>query len=228
MIKFVLLDIDDTLLDFGKAEYAAIFRTFTELGLNPTDEMIHRYSEINDEQWKLLEQGKIERNAALVRRFGLLFEEYGVTASPEKAQDRYEYLLGIGHWFIDGAPELLAALYGKYKLYIVSNGTATVQDSRIESAAIGKYFEDIFISERMGADKPSKEFFDLCFERIADFNKDEAIILGDRLSSDILGGINAGVRTCWFNPNALPADPDIRPDFEIRALSEFPPLLENI
>lgn len=228
MIKYVLLDIDDTLLDFGKAEYTAVFRTFSEMGLSPTDEMIHRYSEINDAQWKLLEQGKIERYAALVQRFRLLFEEYGVTASPEKAQDRYEYLLGIGHWFIDGAPELLAALYGKYKLYIVSNGTATVQDSRIKSAGIGKYFEDIFVSERIGADKPTKEFFDLCFERIPGFCRDEAIILGDRLSSDILGGINAGVRTCWFNPNGLPQNPDIRPDFEIRSLSEFPAVLENI
>ncbi len=228
MIKFVLLDIDDTLLDFGKAEYAAVFRTFTELGLAPTDEMIRRYSEINDAQWKLLEQGKTERNAALVQRFKLLFDEYGVTASPEKAQDRYEYLLGIGHWFIDGAPELLSALYGKYKLYIVSNGTATVQDSRIESAGIGKYFEDIFISERLGADKPSKEFFELCFARIPDFNKNEAIILGDRLSSDILGGINAGVRTCWFNPNGLPKDPDIRPDYEIRRLSDFPQILNML
>lgn len=228
MIKYVLLDIDDTLLDFGKAEYTAVFRTFSEMGLSPTDEMIHRYSEINDAQWKLLEQGKIERYAALVQRFRLLFEEYGVTASPEKAQDRYEYLLGIGHWFIDGAPELLDALYGKYKLYIVSNGTATVQDSRIKSAGIGKYFEDIFVSERIGADKPTKEFFDLCFERIPDFCRDEAIILGDRLSSDILGGINAGVRTCWFNPNGLPQSPDIRPDFEICSLSEFPAVLENI
>lgn len=228
MIKYVLLDIDDTLLDFGKAEYTAVFRTFSEMGLSPTDEMIHRYSEINDAQWKLLEQGKIERYAALVQRFRLLFEEYGVTASPEKAQDRYEYLLGIGHWFIDGAPELLDALYGKYKLYIVSNGTATVQDSRIKSAGIGKYFEDIFVSERIGADKPTKEFFDLCFERIPDFCRDEAIILGDRLSSDILGGINAGVRTCWFNPNGLPQNPDIRPDFEICSLSEFPAVLENI
>lgn len=228
MIKYVLLDIDDTLLDFGKAEYTAVFRTFSEMGLSPTDEMIHRYSEINDAQWKLLEQGKIERYAALVQRFRLLFEEYDVTASPEKAQDRYEYLLGIGHWFIDGAPELLDALYGKYKLYIVSNGTATVQDSRIKSAGIGKYFEDIFVSERIGADKPTKEFFDLCFERIPDFCRDEAIILGDRLSSDILGGINAGVRTCWFNPNGLPQNPDIRPDFEIRSLSEFPAVLENI
>lgn len=228
MIKYVLLDIDDTLLDFGKAEYTAVFRTFSEMGLSPTDEMIHRYSEINDAQWKLLEQGKIERYAALVQRFRLLFEEYGVTASPEKAQDRYEYLLGIGHWFVDGAPELLDALYGKYKLYIVSNGTATVQDSRIKSAGIGKYFEDIFVSERIGADKPTKEFFDLCFERIPDFSRDEAIILGDRLSSDILGGINAGVRTCWFNPNGLPNDPDIRPDFEIRSLSEFPAVLEKL
>lgn len=226
MIEFVLLDIDDTLLDFGKAEYAAVSRTFSELGVGCDPAMIRRYSEINDEQWRLLEQGKIERSEALVRRFRLLFDEYGVDASPEAAQDRYEYLLGIGHYFVNGAPELLRCLSGRYRLFIVSNGTASVQDSRIESAGIGGYFEDIFISERLSADKPSKEFFRRCFERISDFEPSRAIILGDRLSSDVLGGINAGIRTCWFNPAGLPNDTGIVPDCEIRSLLEFPTLLQ--
>ena len=164
MIEFVLLDIDDTLLDFGKAEVAAVSRTFSELGIPSDTAMIRRYREINDEQWKLLERGEIKREEALVRRYKLLFDEYGITASPEKAEDRYEFLLGIGHYFVDGAPELLQALCGKYRLFIVSNGTGSVQDSRIESAGIAKYFENIFISERLGADKPSAKFFELCFE----------------------------------------------------------------
>ena len=228
MIEFVLLDIDDTLLDFGKAEAAAVSRTFSELGIPADTAMIRRYSEINDEQWKLLERGEIKREEALVRRYKLLFDEYGITASPEKAEDMYEFLLGIGHYFVDGAPELLQALCGKYRLFIVSNGTGSVQDSRIESAGIAKYFENIFISERLGADKPSKKFFELCFERIPGFDRERAIILGDRLSSDILGGINAGVRTCWFNPTGLPQDPKIRPDFTISSLAEFPPLLKEL
>lgn len=229
MIKYVLLDIDDTLLDFGKAEAAAIKKTFERIGIPATDEVIARYSEINNAQWSALERGELTRQQVLVRRFDILFEELGITGVPsEMAQASYEYLLGIGHYFIDGAVELLEALKDKYELYIVSNGTACVQDSRLASAGIAPYFKDIFISERIGADKPSREFFDRAFSRIEGFEREKAIIVGDRLSSDILGGINAGISTCWFNPKRLPPDPDIPADYEIHALNELPELLKNL
>ncbi len=229
MIKYVLLDIDDTLLDFGKAEAAAIKKTFERIGIPATDEVIARYSEINNAQWSALERGELTRQQVLVRRFDILFEELGITGVPsEMAQASYEYLLGIGHYFIDGAVELLEALKDKYELYIVSNGTACVQDSRLASAGIAPYFKDIFISERIGADKPSREFFDRAFSRIEGFEREKAIIVGDRLSSDILGGINAGITTCWFNPKRLPPDPDIPADYEIHALNELPELLKNL
>lgn len=229
MIKYVLLDIDDTLLDFGKAEAAAIKKTFERIGIPATDKVIARYSEINNAQWSALEKGELTRQQVLVRRFDILFEELGIKGVPsEMAQASYEYLLGIGHYFIDGAVELLEALKDKYELYIVSNGTACVQDSRLASAGIAPYFKDIFISERIGADKPSREFFDRAFSRIEGFEREKAIIVGDRLSSDILGGINAGITTCWFNPKRLPPDPDIPADYEIHALNELPELLKNL
>ncbi len=229
MIKFVFLDIDDTLLDFGRAEAAAIKKTFERAGIPVTPEIIKRYSEINDSQWALLERGELTREQVLVRRFDILFDELGIRGVPsEMMQASYEYLLGIGHYFVDGAPELLEALKGKYRLFIVSNGTASVQDGRIKSAGIAPYFEKIFISERLGADKPSREFFDAVFAQIDGFERDSAVIVGDRLTSDILGGINAGIRTCWFNPGSLPANPGIPADFEIHALSELPKLLEKI
>ncbi len=229
MIKYVFLDIDDTLLDFGKAEAAAIKKTFERIGVPATPEVIARYSRINDEHWARLERRELTREQVLVQRFDALFAELGIKNVPsEMAQASYEYLLGIGHYFVDGAPELLEALDGKYELYIVSNGTASVQDSRIESAGIARYFKGIFISERLGADKPSREFFERVFSRIEGFERDKAIIIGDRLSSDILGGINAGIKTCWFNPKALPQSGDIVPDHEIHALSELPELLKNL
>lgn len=228
MIKYVLFDIDDTLLDFGKAEAAAISKTFERIGIPVTEALVRRYSEINDMQWQRLERGEISRAQVLTRRFDILFSELGLNIPSEMAQASYEYLLGVGHYFVDGAPELLEALKGKYELYIVSNGTANVQDRRLKSAGIIPYFKDIFISERIGFNKPSKEFFNACFERIPGFEKDMAIIVGDRLSSDILGGINAGVRTCWFNPKGEAPDPDIPANYEIRSLSELPALLESI
>ena len=229
MIKYVLFDVDDTLLDFGKAEAAAIGKTFERIGIPVTEELIRRYSEINAQQWARLERGEISREQVLTGRFDILFSELGLHNIPsEMAQASYEYLLGIGHYFVDGAEALLEALKDKYELYIVSNGNASVQDRRLKSAGIIPYFRDIFISERVGFNKPSAEFFDACFERIPGFERDKAIIVGDRLSSDIQGGINAGVKTCWFNPKGEAPDPDIRADYEIKHLSELPALLERI
>ena len=228
MIKYVLFDVDDTLLDFGKAEAAAIRKTFERIGIPVTVELIRRYSEINAQQWSRFEKGEITREKLLTERFDILFSELGINVPSEMAQASYEYLLGIGHYFVDGAEELLEALKDKYELYIVSNGNASVQDRRLKSAGIIPYFKDIFISERVGFNKPSAEFFEACFERIPGFEKDKAVIVGDRLSSDILGGINAGVKTCWFNPRGDAPDPDIPADYEIKRLSELPALLESI
>ena len=228
MIRYVLFDVDDTLLDFGKAEAAAIRKTFERIGIPVTDELIRRYSEINAQQWSRFEKGEITRERLLTERFDILFSELGINVPSEMAQASYEYLLGIGHYFVDGAEELLEALKDKYELYIVSNGNASVQDRRLKSAGIIPYFKDIFISERVGFNKPSAEFFEACFERIPGFEKDKAVIVGDRLSSDILGGINAGVKTCWFNPRGDAPDPDIPADYEIKHLGELPALLESI
>ena len=226
MIKNVFFDIDDTLLNFKKAEFEALSKTLRQLGIEPDSAMIERYSAINSAQWEKLERGELTRGQVLISRFELFFSEYGIGASAAEAQEKYEYLLGVGHWFIDGAPELLEALSGKYRLYIASNGTKSIQDRRIASAGIGKYFDRIFVSELIGAEKPQRAFFEYCFSQIPDFRREETIMVGDRLSSDILGGINAGILTCWFNPGALPARADIRHDYEIRCLAELPRILD--
>lgn len=228
MIKHVLLDIDDTILDFKKAEAIAIRKTFQHIGIPVDDALIKRYSEINQLQWERLERGELTREQVLVERFDILFEELGVNAPSEMAQATYEYLLGIGHYFIDGAEEMLKSLYGKYELYVVSNGTANVQDRRLKSADIVKYFKGIFISERVGFNKPSKEFFDAALAEMEGFDPTCAILVGDSLTSDILGGKNARIKTCWYNPKGKPPRADIVPDYEIKNLSELPELLERI
>lgn len=224
----VLLDVDDTLLDFHRAEAAALTKTLLRLGVEPKPETLRRYSQINASQWELLEDGVITRETVLTRRFELLFEELGLEISGALARDLYEANLAKGHYFIPGAPELLKALYGRYRLYIVSNGTAAVQAGRIGSAGIAGYFEEIFISEELGFDKPSREFFDRCFARIKDLDRERTVIVGDSLTSDIRGGINAGIKTCWFAPQEKPLRPGIVPDYRITALSELPGLLERI
>ena len=200
MIKNILFDLDDTLFDFHAAEKKAIKRTFETLGVPATEEVLKRYSQINSEYWKMLEKGLITRDGVKVGRFEKLFAETGYRVSPEETAALYENNLSQGHIFIDGAENLLSFLYGKYRLYIVSNGSAKVQDGRIKSSGIAKYFENIFISQRVGFDKPNKEFFDACFSKIPDFSSDETVIIGDSLSSDIKGGKNAGIKTKVFMP----------------------------
>lgn len=228
MIDTVLFDLDNTLLDFNKAERKALTSALRQAGVEPSEEMLRRYSVLNLAQWKLLEQGKLTREEVKVRRYELLFQEYGITASAAETAGIYEKYLGIGHYFIEGAEELLQELFTDYRLYLVTNGTASVQKGRLESSDMGKYFQGIFISEDIGFCKPSREYFHCCFARIPDFHKENTVIVGDSLTSDIQGGINAGIRTIWFHPGNQEGEPGIVPDYEIRNLKELPGLLQHI
>ncbi len=226
---FVLLDLDDTILDFHKAEAVALSKTFRELGLEPTEEILRRYSVINRQQWELLEEKKQTREETLTRRFDILFSEYGIDCDGKVTRDRYEENLAVGHYFMSGAEALLEKLYGRYELfYIISNGTARVQAGRIASAGIARYFSGIFISEEIGVNKPDREFFDRCLAQIPDVDRKRALVVGDSLTSDIRGARNAGIRSCWFNFRWEKPRADIRADFEIHALEELPSLLEGL
>ena len=228
MIRNVLFDLDDTLFDFHKAEKIALTKTLVHFGIDPTEETLALYSTINAAHWKRLELGEISREEVKVGRYRELFKTIGVECDPVKATAYYESMLAIGHYFMPGAPELLEELYRKYRLYIVSNGTAKVQEGRIGSSGIKKYMDGIFISQILGANKPDKQFFDICFSEIPDFSLSETVIIGDSLSSDIKGGINAGIITVWFNPKGIENDSDIKPDYTIKELSEVPGLLSQI
>ena len=228
MVKNVLIDLDDTLFDFHAAEKRAISTTLGEMQL-PTDEgVLSLYSRINKECWEKLERGEWSREEVLVGRFKLLFGALGVERDPMAARKRYEALLGIGHIFIDGAVELLEELCGRYRLYLVSNGTERVQKGRIASSGIEKYFDGIFISECLGVNKPDERFFDAVFGTIDGFEKSETVIIGDSPSSDILGGIRSGIRTIRFNPKAVPDRVGIIPDYTVKSLAEIPLLLSKI
>ena len=228
MFEFLFLDLDDTILDFHKAEYLALGKTFQQFGLDPTEEVRARYSLINKAHWERLERKELTREEVLVGRFAALFHEFGLEVDPERCARAYEDNLSVGHYFLPGAEEALVALSRKYKLYLASNGTAKVQAGRLASANISHYFQEIFVSQEIGANKPDLAYFSRCFARIPGFDPARAIIVGDSLTSDIMGGKNAGIATCWVNPKGLPAREDIRPDYEIPALSHLEALLETL
>lgn len=228
MIKNILLDMDNTILDFTKAERVAASKALAAMGIQPTDELLKRYHQINEGQWRLFELGELEREQVKVRRYELLFDEMGIAASPRETAKVYEGLLGIGHYFMDGAVELLERLSRVYRLYLATNGTSNVQKSRISSADISKYFQGIYISEDVGYNKPDKRYFDACFKDIPDFDPAETVMIGDSLTSDIKGGINAGIRTVWFNHEGKSRDDSIVPDHEVHSLEEIPGLMGRI
>ena len=228
MYEFLFLDLDDTILDFHKAERIAIAKTITQFGVEPTEEILNRYHHINKAHWEMLERGELTRAEVLVNRFGVLFAELGVEVDAPKCAKIYERNLSIGHYFLPGAEEAVEYLSKRYRLFLASNGTAVVQKGRMTSANLYRFFEKVFVSQEIGHNKPSKEYFERCFAQIEGFDKNKAIIVGDSLSSDILGGNNAGIATCWVNPTHAPRKDGIRVDYEIEALSQFPALLEEL
>ena len=227
MIEFLFLDLDDTILDFHKAERIAISKTIREFGVEPTEEILSLYHEINKWHWEQLELGKLTRAEVLVNRFGVLFEKLGATVDAPRCAKVYEKNLSTGHWFLPGAEEAVKALSKKYRLFLASNGTAVVQKGRMTSANLYRFFETVFVSQDIGHNKPSKAYFDACFARIPGFDKEKAMIVGDSLSSDIRGGINAGIKTVWVNPDHKDSG-DIRPDYEIEYLYQLESLLEGM
>lgn len=228
MIEFLFLDLDDTILDFHKAERIALGKTFQFFGLEPTEDVMARYSQINKEHWERLERKELTREEVLVGRFDALFREYGIAVDPEVCARTYEDNLSVGHYFLPGALEALQNLSKQYKLYLASNGTAKVQAGRLASAGISPYFQEIFVSQEIGANKPDLAYFERCFTRIPGFDPKKTMMVGDSLTSDILGGIRAGIATCWVNPDGKLCREDIRPDYEIQALHQLEALLKTL
>ena len=228
MIQFVLIDLDDTILDFHKAERNALENTLRHFGLEPNEETIELYLEINQAHWRALEQGKMTRKQVNEGRFTELFRRFEMQVDGPVCAAYYLSQLALTHDYLPGAEEMVAKLSQKYQLYIASNGNIAVQTPRLANSGLNKYICDAFVSEALGENKPSKAYFDICFSRIPDFDPTKAIMIGDSLTSDIQGGINAGINTCWFNPAGKNNNTGIRPDYEIKALSELEALLEAL
>ena len=227
MIEFLFLDLDDTILDFRKAERIAVAKTIRDFGVEPTEEVLDLYHRINKAHWEMLERGELTREEVMVNRFAALFRELGAKPDASAYAKDYEHNLSIGHYFLPGAEEAVEALHRKYRLFLASNGTASVQKGRLTSANLYRFFERVFVSQELGFNKPSKAFFDACFARIPGFDPAKAVMVGDSLTSDIQGGINAGITTVWVNPEHRPWG-DIKPDYEIEGLSQLEKLLETV
>ncbi len=222
-IKAVLWDIDGTVLDFEKSEKTAVRRGFSRLHLGEcTDEMLSDYSAINQEYWRKLERGELEKDTALVLRFADFFERYGIDRTlAGQFNKSYQDDLSELFFYNDHALEILTLLKGKVKQYAVTNGTAAAQENKLRKSGLADLFDDVFISEKIGVEKPGKGFFDEVFRRIGEYRRSEIMIVGDSLTSDMKGGNNAGILCCWYNPQRLKNEAGVRIDREIASLREL-------
>ena len=222
MITTVLWDVDGTLLDFNAAERAAIRTLFAEFELGECiDEMLARYSEINISFWERLERNEITKPEVLRGRFEQFFGEYGIdTGLAAPFNERYQVTLGDTIVYLDDSIDIIKSLRGKVKQYVVSNGTVAAQTKKLDRSKLGELMDGIFLSEKLGVEKPNREFFDKAFAVIGPKEPSEMIIIGDSLTSDIRGGMNAGIKTCWYNPQKKPVPEGYRIDYVIGNLKE--------
>ncbi len=227
MYKYLLWDVDGTVLDFLASEAYAIRFLFKKYNIGEcSDEMLKVYSEINAKYWRKLERGELTKQEILVMRFRDFFEMTGADVTLAEAFNKdYQVALGDHIEFVDKAKEMLLSQKGKYILVAVTNGTKVAQDKKLRLSGLDKVFDAIFISEDVGAEKPKKEYFDYVFEKLGIQDKKEVLIIGDSITSDILGGFNAGIDTCWFNPSHKPNTLDVPVTYEIDNLGKLSEIL---
>lgn len=226
-IRIILWDVDGTLLDFHAAESAAIRSLFQDFGLGEcTDEMVRRYSQINDGFWQRLERSEITKQQVLIGRFETFFSETGIDPGLAPAfNQQYQPRLGDTIVFRDDSLNIVKAMKEKVRQYVVSNGTIVAQAKKLRLSGLGELMDGIFLSEELGVEKPNIGFFDKVFSTIRPENLSEVMIVGDSLTSDMQGGINAGIRTCWYNPDRKPLPVVYPVDHIIHDLHELEALL---
>ena len=217
-------DLDNTLLDFYAAEAGAIARLLRLYGIDPKNEYITLYSSINRKYWEMFERGEIKREEIFTGRFGEFTRRIGAKVDVVKMSGDYFGLLAEGHDVMPGAQEILEYVRGKgYTVCATTNGVSKTQHKRILESGLKDYFDFVFISEDTGYQKPQKEYFDYVIANTPEKDRANILIIGDSFTSDISGGINAGIDTCWLNPKKSKSA--IAPTYEIRDISELKSIL---
>lgn len=225
---WLLFDADGTLFDFDKVEERALKGTFETMGYGCDARYAQIYRQIDKDIWQQFENGIISQEKLRTKRFELLFEAIGIECDPSEFSRRYLAHLATGSDLIDGAEDLVKALHGRVGLLLITNGLADVQRPRFARSTVMPYFSDVVISEEVGVAKPDPAIFDIAFAKMGLPNREEVLIVGDSLTSDIRGGNQYGIDTCWFNPEGKQPDAGVEIHYEIAALRELPPLLGGV
>lgn len=221
MYSHFLFDADNTLLDFDKAQKLSFCSLLDDFSVQYSDEIYQQYETINHSLWNLFEVGKIDSQTVQEKRFELFFQQINIKITGRDANDLYQSKLSKQSILIPYATEVCKELSNSAELTIVTNGVGKTQQERIKNSAINKYISHVVISEDIGCAKPNKPFFDETFKIINRKPIDKILIVGDSLSSDIRGGILAGIDTCWFNRHEQVVPTDINIQYVITDLRQL-------
>ena len=202
----LFMDADDTIFDFGAAQKAALFAACNQVNISLTDDEYNLYDAINISHWKKLERGETTKERLVYERFEEFFIKTGKNADVYQMEEAYQNLLGEQAFWWKGAREGVEKLSRKYDIFILTNGHAATQFNRVKKSGLGKFVKDVFVSEAVGYNKPDKAYYDYCFKK-SGADKEKTLCIGDSLTSDIQGGINAGMKTMWCNFSFAPTPP---------------------
>ena len=217
----ILFDADGTLYDFLRGEREALVLSCRKHGIELSESDIKEYSAINDSLWKALERGEVDKETLRVKRFEIFCSLKGFDCDFHKLSYDYTDFLSEQRFLIDGAEEILEKLTEKCRIYIITNGIGYVQRNRFEKSPIGKYFLDLFISEEVGYEKPSIHFFDYVAEKIPEYDVRKTLVVGDSMTSDMKGGIGAGIDCCYFSESGRGIPEGSKIKYVISKLSEL-------
>ena len=219
--KVLLFDLDDTLLDFSANEIDSLNKLFQHHGYELSDELYQVYNSVNKQLWAEYENGSIGLDDVINSRFSKTMLSVGKVVDGRVWEKMYRDLLGQGCQRIEGALDICQNLSVSHRLFVITNGIARTQKKRLEQSGLSGFFENVFDSQSIGFQKPSKEFFDYVMNHIDGFNKKEALIIGDSLNTDIKGGLQSGIDTCWINRNAQKFAKEIQSTYTITSLMEL-------
>ena len=227
--KFLLFDLDHTLLDFDAAEDVALSQLLNEEGVEDIQAYKNYYVPMNKTLWKDLELKKITKQELVNTRFAKLFAHFGIEKDGAYLAERYQFFLSKQGQIFPGVEDLLKKLISRgYELYAATNGITYIQTGRLEQSGIAPFFKKIFISEQLHTQKPDAAFYEKIGARIPSFNKNHALMIGDSLSADIQGGNNAGIDTIWYNPHHLENKTQAQPIYEVDSYQALQEILDKL
>ena len=227
--KFLLFDLDHTLLDFDTAEDVALTQLLKEEGVADIQSYKDYYVPMNKSLWKDLEEKKITKQELVNTRFSKLFSHFGIEKDGVYLSERYQFYLAQQGQVFSGAMELLDSLLDRgYELYAATNGITTIQTGRMAQSGLAPYFNQVFISEQLQTQKPDALFYEKIGQQIAGFSKEKTLMIGDSLTADIQGGNNAGIDTIWYNPHHLENHTQAQPTYEVDSYQALLELLDKL